>query len=155
MDTNTKKRLKNYIYLRQEVDSRLERLSRMKSNELFPVRTESDGSMHTSSGSDRMANAIVRRLQYQEKILDEVEQKMDEMDRITAAIDSLDDGLEREILRYRYIDCEECKHTPWRDIAVSIYGDDDEAQMQMIFRAHGRALKNIEEVFNNDTKEIC
>ena len=25
------------------------------------------------------------------------------------------------------------------------YGDDDEAQMQMVFRIHGRALQNIEE----------
>lgn len=148
MENNpTKKRLKSYIYLRQEVDCQLERLSRMKSNELFPTRGESDGSKHTSSGSDRMAKAIVRRLQYEEKALDEVERKMDEMDKITNAIDGLEDGLEREILRHRYIDCRGCKHTPWREIALSIYGDDDEAQMQMIFRAHGRALKNIETEF--------
>ena len=144
---STKERLKSYIFLRSEVDKQLERLSRMKSDELFPAHRESDGSKHTASGSDRMANAIVRRLQYEEKILDEVERKMDEMDAIQSAIDSLTDSLEREVLRMRYVDCDGLKHTPWREIALDLYGDDDEAQMQMVFRIHGRALQNIEEAF--------
>lgn len=148
-DKNTaKERLLSYIFLRREVDNQLERLSRMKSDELFPVHRESDGSKHTASGSDRMANAIVRRLQYEEKILDEVERKMDEMDIITNAIDGLSDSMEREVLRMRYIDCRGYKHTPWREVALDLYGDDDEAQMQMVFRIHGRALQNIEEAFS-------
>lgn len=144
----TQERLKSYIFLRREVENQLERLSRMKSNELFPARMESDGSKHTASGSDRMANAIVRRLEYQEKILDEVERKMDEMDAIEWAINGLSDSIEREILRMRYVDCEGLKHTPWREIALDLYGDDDEAQMQMVYRIHGRALQNIEEAFS-------
>ena len=142
---SAKDRLKNYIFVRREVEHQLERLSRMKSNELFPARVESDGSKHTASGNDRMANAIVRRLGYEDKILDEVERKMDEMDAIENAINFLADPIEREILRMRYIDCMGYKHTPWREIALDMYGDDDEAQMQMIFRVHGRALQSIEE----------
>lgn len=145
---STKERLKSYIFLRREVDNQLERLSRMKSDEILPGKRESDGSKHTASGSDRMANAIVRRLQYEDKILDEVERKMDEMDTITNAIDRLSDSMEREVLRMRYIDCQGYKHTPWREIALDMYGDDDEAQMQMVFRIHGRALQNIEEEFS-------
>lgn len=143
--TTTKERLKSYIFLRGEVERQMERLARMRSNELFPTMGESDGSKHTTSGNDRMAKAVVRRLDYQDKIHDEIEAKMDEMDAITNAIDSLSDSFEREILRMRYIDCEGYKHTAWREIALELYGDDDESQMQMVFRIHGRALQNIEE----------
>ena len=140
-------RLKAFVFLRSEVDNQLERLLRMRNKELFPERKESDGSKHTASGSDRMANAIVRRLQYEEKILDEVERKMDEMDATQSAIDSLTDSLEREVLRMRYVDCDGLKHTPWREIALDLYGDDDEAQMQMVFRIHKRAISNL--IFND------
>ena len=136
--------LKTFAFLRSEVDNQLERLLIMRNKELLPERKESDGSKHTASGSDRMANAIVRRLEYENKILDEVERKMDEMDRITNAIDRLSDSMEREVLRMRYIDCRGYKHTPWREVALDLYGDDDEAQKQMVFRIHKRAVDNLE-----------
>ncbi len=135
--------LRSYIYLRQEVDARLERIARMKSREQFAEHKDSDGSKHTASGNDRMAKAIIRRMMYVDSIATELEAKMDEMDAITAAVDCLEDAQEREILRLRYIDCEECRHTAWRDIAFDMYGDDDEAQLKMVFRIHKRAIENI------------
>ena len=142
----TKERLRSYIYLRREVDSRLERIARMKSQEQFPEHKESDGSKHTASGYGRMENAIIRRMAYVESIAADIEAKLDEMDAITAAVDRLEDSQEREVLRMRYIDCEECRHTSWRDIAFDMYGDDDEAQLKMVFRIHKRALQNIERI---------
>ena len=142
-EKNIKERLRSYIYLRREVDARLERIARMKSQEQFAEHKDSDGSKHTASGYGRMENAIIRRMAYVESVAAELEAKLDEMDAITAAVDRLDDAQEREILRMRYIDCEECRHTSWRDIALDMYGDDDEAQLKMVFRIHKRALQNL------------
>lgn len=141
----TKLRLKNYILLRRSVESQLERLARLKNAELIPAMKESDGSKRSPAvSSSKVENAIIRRLIYEDEIMPDVEAKLAEMEAIRAAINSLPDPQEAEVLRHRYIDCEGYRLTPWRDIACEMYGDDDEAQMQMVFRIHGRALKNIE-----------
>lgn len=142
----TKQRLKNYILLRRSVENQLERLARMKNSELIPAMHESDGSKHSATSSSKMENAIVRRLLYEDEIKPDIEAKLAEMEEIRAAINRLPDPQEQDVLRFRYIDCEGYRNTPWRDIAIVMYGDDDEAKMQMVFRVHGRALKNIEEV---------
>ena len=140
----TKQRLKNYILLRRSVENQLERLARMKNSELIPAMKESDGSQHSPAvSSSKMENAIVRRLLYEDEIMPDVEAKLAEMEEIRAAINRLRDPQEAEVLRYRYIDCDGYQLTPWRDIACEMYGDDDEAKMKMVFRIHGRALKNI------------
>ena len=140
----TKQRLKNYVLLRRSVENQLERLARMKNSELIPAMQESDGSKRSPAvSSSKMENAIVRRLLYEDEIKPDVEEKLAEMEAIRAAINRLTDPQEQDVLRFRYIDCEGYRNTPWRDIALKVYGDDDEAQMQMVFRVHGRALKNI------------
>ena len=141
----TKQRLKNYILLRRSVESQLERLARLKNAELIPAMKESDGSMRSPSvNSSKMENSIVRRLVYEDEIMPDVEEKLAEMEAIRAAINRLPDPQEAEVLRYRYIDCVGYRLTPWREIACEMYGDDDDAKMQMVFRVHGRALKSIE-----------
>lgn len=141
----TKQRLKNYVLLRRSVENQLERLARMKNSELIPAMKESDGSQRSPAvSSSKMENAIVRRLLYEDEIMPDVEAKLTEMEAIRAAINRLSDPQEQDVLRFRYIDCEGYRNTPWKDIAIEMYGDDDEAQMQMVFRIHGRALKNIE-----------
>lgn len=146
----TKERLKNYILLRRSVESQLERLARLKNAELIPAPKESDGSMRSPAvNSSKVENAIVRRLIYEDEIMPDVETKLAEMEAIRAAINCLPDSQEAEVLRHRYIYCDGYRLTPWREIACMMYGDDDEAQMQMVFRIHGRALKNIEALFAN------
>ena len=51
--------------------------------------------------------------------------------------------MEREVLRLRYIDGIGYRHMPWKDVARRLYGDDDESQMQAVYRVHGRALQHI------------
>ena len=64
----TKKRLMNSIHLRRENRNRLERLERLKNEELIPALRMGDGSQHTSGDSDRMANAVIRRMEYEDEI---------------------------------------------------------------------------------------
>lgn len=150
----TKKRLANYPALKMQIENHLERLARMKSNEIMPAMQEGDGSQHTPSASDRMANAIIKRLSYQERSAERIREVQAEMEAIEDAIDSLPDPMESEILRMRYIDGEYGKPTPWRDIAIQKYGDDDENHLLTVHRIHGRALQNIQGV-EYDTETIC
>ena len=60
---------------------------------------------------------------------------------IEAAIDHVEDPLERECLRLRYIDGDGYRLIPWGDVAIMIYGDDDEKSLHAIFRLPGKALQ--------------
>ncbi|MDO4668964.1 MAG: hypothetical protein Q4A63_04015 [Butyricicoccus pullicaecorum] len=83
---------------------------------------------------------------YESEIVDKMENIRKEMSVIRAAIDALKSPMEREVLRLRYCDGDACRHMPWREVALNIYGDDDERQMQAVYRLHGRALQNIREI---------
>ena len=146
MEPITKERLHKYIFIRREVENHLERLTRMKNQALIPARRDGDGSKHTTGSSDRMADAIIKRLIYEDETADKIEANLDEMDCIRGAIDSLDDPMEREVLRLRYIDGSGYRYMPWKDVAVRLYGDDDEAQLRAVLRIHGRALQHIREI---------
>lgn len=142
----TKERLANYIKLKAEVERYLERIAQMKSAEQFAPKGESDGSQHTPSASDRMANAILRRMNYQEKMAPLINKNLDEMEIIDAAINELDDPMERDVLRLRYTEHAEespYKHPAWNVVAMQIYRGDEEKHLQAVYRLHGKALQNI------------
>lgn len=151
----TKERLKKYIYLRREVENHLERLARMKNQALIPARREDQGGGHSGGASDRMAEAIIRRLSYEDRTAEEINAKLDEMDKVREAVGKLDDPLEREVLRLRYIDGTGYKHMPWRNVAAVIYGSDDGAQLMAVYRAHGRALQHIIHILDIQRRDDC
>lgn len=93
-----------------------------------------------------MGNAIIHRLDLEERLRPEIEEKLDAMQRIENAIDCITDPMEREVLRLRYIDGSYCRLTPWRDVAIKIYGDDEETQVKAVWRLHGRALQSIRKI---------
>ena len=143
----TKERLEKYISLRRSVEGQLERLARLKNDELIPAMKESDGSKRAPAvSSSKMENAIVRRLTYEDDIMPEVEEKLTEMETIRAAIGRLPDPQEQDVLRYRYIDGDGYKPMKWRDVALRMYRDDDESKVKAAQRVHDRALKNIERI---------
>ena len=139
-------RLKSYIFIRREVDHQMERLKELENDTLIPAIKQGESSQHAGGRSDRMVNAIIRLMNYKDEIADDMERKMDEMDAIKGAVASLADPREREVLRLRYIDCKGYRHTGWRIVAQKMYGDDDEAQLQMVYRIHRKALLNIGKV---------
>lgn len=142
----TKEKLMKYGSLRMEIQNHLERLARMKQNEKFPAMKEPDGSKHTSFGSDRMANAILKRLDYEERVAPRIEANMREIDEIEAAINRLENPMEREVLWLRYIDAGTCRLTPWSQVSIALYGSDDENFIRSVHRVHGQALQNIRSV---------
>lgn len=139
----TKQRLASYISLKMEVDNQLERLARMRNEEKIPAIRESDGSKHTGGRGDRMERAIIRRMEYEDRILPKIEAAMEEMEAIEEAIYAVADPMEREVLRLRYTEGDYLRHLPWRDVALKLFGDDDEKHMVATYRLHTKALQKI------------
>ena len=144
-----KERLTNYIYLRRETENQKERLARMKNAAQLPAsNTDTSGAQHSRTVNDRMAEATVRYMEYKNEVQPLIDANEAEMASIRAAVNALKNPLEREVLRLRYLDSEDCKHMGWRSIALKIYRNDDEKTMQTVFRLHGRALQNLRKGIN-------
>ena len=139
----TKQRLTNYIFLKMEVEHQEERLARLRNQEKFPAMRESDGSQHTQGTGDRMERAIIRRMEYEDEVADQLNESIAEMRKIERAVNSLANIQEREVMRLRYLDGSGCRHMSWPEVAMAIYRDNDEKHKQAVHRIHGRALKNI------------
>lgn len=140
----TRERLATYIPLRKEVDGKLDRLARMKSEESMPPMRPSDSSKRTPSTGDRMERAILRRMAYEERESARIAEIQEEMEAIETAINSLADPQEREVMAYRYMDGSYYRLMKWREIALKVLGDDDDNYMRAVFRIHERALKNLQ-----------
>lgn len=143
MEPMSKERLARYISLRKENENRLERLARMKSSAELPPMRDADGSQHSGSSGDRMARAVEAYLEYQEQVAPLLAANQREMAAIEQSVAALADPLEREVLRLRYMDGEHCRPMRWSDIAIALYGDNDEKDMRSVYRIHADALKNI------------
>lgn len=140
----TRERLATYIPLRKEVDGKLDRLARLKSEETIPPIRESDGSKHTPGTGDRMERAILRRMEYEEREGARIAEIQEEMEAIEAAIASLEDPQEREVMAYRYMTGSYYRMMKWREVAIKVLGDDDDNYMRAVFRIHERALRNLQ-----------
>ena len=138
-----KERLSQYLSLRTEIEIRLERLERLKNEELLPGRRDDDGAQHTAPAGDRLERAIIRRMEYEARVLPEIEQRRREMKEIEEAINRLDDPMERLVLQLRYTESETCRPIAWREISRRIFGGDSHSCLLATYRLHGRALDNI------------
>ena len=141
-----KKRLSNYSAIRVELDNLEERLERLKSEEALPPMRPSNGSKPTGGTGDRQERAVIRRMEYEAQHGPEMEAKRAELRDIENLINAVPDPMERMVLRIRYTGSETAKPMPWRDVAMAIYKDDSDSKMLAIYRLHGRALKNLQEL---------
>lgn len=150
-----KNKLRNYIYLRFEAENLYERWARLKSAEIFPSSPErnSGGGGFSQPNPHWQENAIVRRMEHEAKMTERIASIQAEMDEIDNAIDSLCDPLEREVLRLRYMDGENNRHMKWADVAVHIYGNDDEPHVLAARRLHGRALVSLSDIMQVSGKK--
>lgn len=143
----TKQWLATYVSLRMENENRLERLARLKNETEIPAIRQGDGSQHSPCTGGRMERAIIRVMEYEEQIKPLIEENRRTMRAIEARIDALPDPMEREVLRLRYIDGDGgCRHMPWKDVALAVFGDNDDRHLLAIYRLHGRAIQNIEKL---------
>lgn len=146
----TKERLLKYIYLKTEYYNQIDRLARLENDKQLPAMRESDGSQRSILKTSRMENAIARYEEQSERINKQLAEISEEMSEIETAVDSLDDPIQKEVLRLRYMDPEECKHMKWGDVARTIYGSDDEKNLIAIWRIHGHALQALKDIANEN-----
>lgn len=139
----TKERLAQYVSLKCEIENQLERLARLRNEEKIPAMRESNGSKHTGGNGDRLEKAILRRIEYEDQIFPQIEKAQKEMAVIENAVNSVSDPMEREVLRLRYLDGEYCRLMPWREVALNLFGDNDESHMLAVYRLHGKALQRL------------
>ena len=138
-----KKQLMRYSRLKKENENRAETLARMKAAAEFAPSAEPDGSQHTAGDAQRMARAVENYLEYEEQMRPLMEKNRAEMLRIEQAVAQLPDPLEREVLRLRYLDGDSWRLPRWRDVAMVLYGDDDEKQIHGCLRLHKAALQGL------------
>ena len=141
-----KAKLSRYTRLKSVMDKLVEELVRRHNHQYLPARSENDGSKRSTVIPDTMSNRIISRITFQEKAAAQLKKIDAEMSVIEDAVLELEDGLEQQVILLRYITGinDGAQLMPWREIAVKVYGDDGDAQMQAVFRTHKRALKNIQ-----------
>ena len=139
----TKQRLASYVSLKLEIENQLDRLARLKNEAEIPAVRQGDGSKHSPGAGDRMERAIIRYMEYEERIRPQIEATKEEMRCIEDAINAVADPLEREVLRLRYIDGEYSRLMPWKEVAINLFGDDDERHILAAYRLHSKALVSI------------
>ena len=141
-----KKRLASYVSLKLEVENRRDKLARLKNEAHIPPARQGNESKHQPGSGDRMERAIIRYMEYEERITPMLHKDEAEMREIESAIDSVEDPLERELLRLRYMDGDFCRLMPWREVALNLFGDDDDRHILTAYRLHGRALVSISNI---------
>lgn len=154
MDRETKKNiLASFVALRHEVESMEDRLRRLESEAVLPPMRPGSGSQHTKGSGDRNERAYIRWLEYKDRVQPQIEAGRCKMRAIQIAIQTLTDPLERDVLEQRYTAGETIRLPKWREVALQMYGDDDERDLQAVYRLHNEALDHIDLEIFNDQKE--
>lgn len=143
--------LSGYQGLKFEYDSWVERLIQFENAQYIPAMPDSDGSKHTTVRSDRVANATVRRMEFEDETSEEIAVIKAKMKAIETAIKALPDPMHRGVLLQRYvIGWDGYKLKPWSPVAIQLYRKDDEAALKRVQRLHREALESLEEITDEE-----
>lgn len=146
----TKEVLKKYKGWQNRIEIDEERIERARSNACFKDARGGTGS-GAPSGFIIGTPAIDRALDLEARLTPIIKENKRKIERIDAAINSLDNPMEQSVLIARYIaedkdeDEFEYRTEPmkWAKVAMMIYHRDDENAIQSAKRLHGRALLSI------------
>ena len=135
-------RLVRYAALKQENENRLARLWQLKQEAELSGASGGE-TRHSASGGKRLEQAVIRYMEYEERIKPQIEENRAEMVVVELAVAALPDPLDREILRLRYIDVDSYKPRNWKDVAERLYGDNDDRHVLAAYRLHDRAVARL------------
>lgn len=141
--------LGEYQGLKFEYDTWYERWARLDNEQYIPAMREGDGSKRNPGASDRMANAVTRRMEFEEQTAEEIGSIRARMQAIETAINSLPDPMHRGILKQRYI-VGDGNYRPkkWRFVAMVVRHEESEAAIKFVKRLHKEAIQKLEEMTN-------
>lgn len=137
-----KQRLERYHKLRIGVRAWVERLRLLENLEILPARGASEAVAHDNVNGDAMT-ATDRRIDFHGMTFPLIEGMKREMQQIAAEVRKLEDPIEREIIMLYYIDDTGWRKRKWPEVAVMLYGDCGEAEMQAVFRGRKHALEHL------------
>lgn len=136
--------LGGYQGLKLEYDTWYERWTRLDNEQYIPAMREGDGSKRNPGASDRMGNATLRRMDFEEQTADEINRIKSGMKSIETAINSLRDPMHRAILRQRYITGNgRYGLKPWADITMMLYARCDEVGLKRVRRIFNSAIAEL------------
>lgn len=139
--------LGEYQGLKFEYDTWYERWARLDNEQYIPAMREGDGSKRNPGASDRMANAVTRRMEFEEQTAEEIGSIRAGMQAIEKAINSLSDPMHRGILKQRYI-VGDGNYRPkkWRYVAMVVRHEESEAAIKFVQRLHNEAIQKLGEM---------
>lgn len=149
---DAKEYLRKYAALKMEARNNEERILLAFNETQIPAMKQGDGSQRTAGAGDRQEKAAIRYIEIKDRLQPQVDANKAEMRKIEDAINSLEDGLQREVLRQRYIDADTWKPVPWRIVSTKMYGDDEGKNVQHVQRVHREAISIIEIVLSAKEK---
>ena len=143
--------LKSYQGLKFEYDTWADRLELRENAQYLPAIPDSDGSKHTPGRSDRMANATLRRMEFEDETAEEIAEIKAKMKAIETAIKALPDPMHRGVLIQRYIvGFDGYNLKPWKPVAMQLYRDDGDAAYKRVQNLHRSALESLEEITDEE-----
>ena len=145
-ESGWKDRLSRYVYLKHEYYSLLDWLARLENDTQLPAVPQHDGSQRTTLKVSRLERAAIRKMEQEKQINEKLDTIEEEMDMIDAAIDQLSHPLHREVLKMRYIDCEDLRLTRWEEVATRLYGSCEEKFKTALWRLHDEAIRELEKM---------
>lgn len=121
----------------RKINLDIEKLKEMRSS-LYgrAVSYENDGSQHSTSGSNSIESALLKVVEYEEKINAEIDELVNKRLEIEKAIRMVNDEVLQEILTRRYLQFQK-----WERIAVEMH-----YSIQWVFKLHGQALSKIAKI---------
>ena len=123
-----------------------ERIFEVFNETQIPAIALGEGSGRTPV-KDRQEKATIYYIETKDRLQPIIEANKTKMRKIEAAIDSLKDPQHREVLRIRYTDTVGWRPLKWRDVAMRMYGDDEDKDLHHIQRLHREALRSFADVF--------
>lgn len=131
--------LEKYAALKMEAQNNEERILQAFNETQIPAMKQGDGSQRTAGAGDRQEKTAISYIEIKDRLQPQVDANKAEMRKIEDAVNSLEDGLQREVLRLRYIDTVSWRPVPWRIVAIKIYKSDAEKYLQQVQRIHRKA----------------
>lgn len=130
----TKERLRQYTYLIKEIEAQKERLAQIEASLLHPKQSiRGDGMPHSNYAVDRMAIAIANKIELEEIIIKNIKKAQQEAAAIERAIQTLDNPLDRELMRLKYLD-----GLTWEEVAETLC-----KSRQWVTVLHGKILQKL------------
>jgi hypothetical protein len=129
--------LKRYTYINNEIDRKLEEITRQRALSTKITQTISGDRVQTPQNNSGTQNISVKIIMLENQINDDIDKLIQVKKEIESAINQVDDNCLKLLLEYRYID-----DMLWEEIALKM----NYSYYHVVARLHPDALKKVKDV---------